>query len=410
MNRFLIFLGAIFFSGPLFCQVFKKVETGLQLYSDSTMTSKVSEETYASCNCKPEGQRGRDGKIWDTLYFVPVIDELGEMAVFKNDFWGSIDQDGSVRHPFVLKQAFYRSKYGYRYDLIRGDQNYVRVIQEEVGDTIGTFGEIRSRFDSTLIVIDKKGYMGLLSIDFDTILPFDYSCASWNEKGCRFSKKGWVPIKDKEGNFGITDAEGNFVIPLIYDHVGFLYNEDTIYVYKDKKGGYVNGNGDILLPLRYKKLPEKLADINYVQDDRHTWFMDRSFQPVGEKYEVLEKKGELFFFKKNGKWGVMDDQLKLIVAPLYGTIMDGPRLRTDRTLKTYVVTRGKKYGLIGESGELLVVPDYDCVCGLSYFAPNDYYIEFKKGPKFFRFDPHGQLLEQVSTGQDACICSENGSE
>jgi hypothetical protein len=184
----------------------------------------------------------------------------------------------------------------------------------------------------------------------------------------------------------------------------YVWNEKFIFVQNGKKKGFINSSNVLTVPMKYETLPMILGPKNLVADENYTWFVNEKFEAISQKYQALEKEGDVWFFKQNYKWGVMDLDMKVIIPNAYTSIEYGPRLKADATFKCYYAVKNGKYGLISLKNEIIVPFEYECLCGLSYYAPDNYYIEFKKAGTLYRFDHTGKLIEKIAGEGKACLC------
>ncbi|MBK6524300.1 MAG: hypothetical protein IPG07_01385 [Crocinitomicaceae bacterium] len=99
----------------------------------------------------------------------------------------------------------------------------------------------------------------------------------------------------------------------------------------------MNTSNVIVVPLKYETCPMFLGPKNLVADENYTWFVNEKFEAISQKYQALEREGNVYFFKQNGKWGVADVDLKVIVPNVYSSIEYGPRLKAN--LISNVITR-----------------------------------------------------------------------
>ncbi|HEY1053933.1 MAG TPA: WG repeat-containing protein, partial [Emticicia sp.] len=147
-------------------------------------------------------------------------------------------------------------------------------------------------FENGFCIIQKDNRWGVINTQGKTIIPFAYDETSiryWNEKrwiifynntylvlneeaqviipadkydnieGLSHYKFGSYSNElarvSKDGLYGFIDEEGNEVIPLIYEQASAI-EYDLITVKKDGYHGVIDKNGHIILPLKY---PEPLS-------------------------------------------------------------------------------------------------------------------------------------------------------
>lgn len=276
--------------------------------------------------------------------------------------------------------------------------------------------------DTTFFVMDeyKGSYLvspdnvtfGIYSSDFKVLLPIKYEPIQYRMLNFRFNPSGLVSFENPAINkSGVVNYLGKTVVSFSYDWVNdYIWDDNFIFAQNDKKRGFVNSSNQIVVPLRYEMLPERLTDTNRVSDENYTWYVNSKFVTISPKYQELSKEGDVFFFKKDGKWGVMDLTWKIIIPNVYGSIEYGPRLKTDPAFKCYYAVKNGKYGMMALDGTVIIPFEYECICGISYYAPDNYYIEFKKAGTLYRYDHTGKLIEKVAGAGKGCLCEMTATE
>jgi len=408
MKQVIVFL---FLFLPFFAssQFFKNTPTGLELYSDSSLTKRVGVEVYEKCWCKPVYSK-TDSSL---LFLSPKINAKGYFAVSKNNVWGGIDATGKVVEKFAFDGPFEERKSGH-FNVFHYLKDTLGILTYKIGSTItrmdSTLNEdttfyVMDEYKGSYLVSPNKEKFGIINSDFKVLLPMTYEAVQYRMLNFRFNPSGLVSLENTLDKCGVVNYLGKTVVSFNYQWVSdYIWNDNYIFVQNDKKKGFVNSSNVMVVPMRYEKLPEQLTTKNLVADENYIWYVNEKFETISPKYQALEREGNVYFFKLNSKWGVMDLDFKIIVPNIYGSIEYGPRLKTNPDFKCYYAVKNGKYGLISLAGEIIVPFEYECLCGLTYYAPENYYIEFKKGTTLYRFDHTGKLIEKIIGEGKACLC------
>ena len=258
--------------------------------------------------------------------------------------------------------------------------------------------------DSYLVSANKIAF-GIVTGDFKVLLPMKYESVTYKMLNFRFNPSGLLPLENDLDKCGVVNYLGKTVVSFNYEWMNdYVWNDDFIFVQNGKKKGYINSSNQIVVPMKYEKIPYQLTGRDLVADENYTWFVNEKFVAISPKYQALEKEGNLYFFKQNYKWGVMDLNMKIIIPNVYTKIEYGPRMKTDSEFRCYYAVKNGKYGLISLTNQIIIPFEYECLCNLSYYSPDSYYIEFKKAGTLYRFDHTGKLVEKVVGEGKACFC------
>ena len=138
MRYFYSIILLFFFGNVVNAQFFKKSDNGFQLFSDSSLTTKVSDELYERCWCNPVYKND------SLLFYQPKFNPRNFISVKKHGKWGAINKSGDQVKPFEFDHPFVQNKSGHY--LVFTD---LRDTNNEVSYKIGS--QI-IRMDSTLKV------------------------------------------------------------------------------------------------------------------------------------------------------------------------------------------------------------------------------------------------------------------
>ncbi|MEO9531237.1 MAG: hypothetical protein ABJG68_12065 [Crocinitomicaceae bacterium] len=384
-----------------------KVESGGLIFENKEGTS-LNKAVFEACWCDISKEDSLGNPIILKPFTFPVPVKL-------NNEWKLLSKEGEIINDYTSTVP-YIQKGGSIYELNGFYNNNHRwsvdssSVLEQI-DTLGTTTQVYYVQDihkGTFLLTKDKLSWGMLNSEMKEILPFEYIAAHHENEQFHFSTKGYLSIRKNEVGslFGAVDYKGKTIIPFKWKLISYVIeDEDHIYVMNEYlKRGYINIKGQTTLNFIYEKIPRILSDSNFVQTKDYVYFLDRNLKQIGPKYGSFERKGDVYFYQKDRKWGVMDLNYKPIIPNIYSSIMDGPRLKGNPDFKCYIVVKNGLYGLVTLEGENIIKPAYECLCGLSYFAPSSYYIEFKKADVSYKFDQDGNLIEKGGVGSKACFC------
>lgn len=402
------FLSIVFLSTfVLFGQELKPAFPGLTFALEPEGDA-LSTKEYEACWCYPEYKKGTD-----TIKLLQPI--VYPLPVKKNGVWGLINKNGqkiadfTSEHPFLMTEkgrvvlkGFYQKDYVWKASEIATltllDSNGVEKEKYHVATTYkGSFAASK----------DEK-FWGMLNSQMETLVDFDYTPSHHQGEEFFFSEHGYLTLRQNKpgGLNGIVDYKGKVIIPFKWKLLSYMVTDlDHIYAMNDYlKRGYINIKGQTTLSFIFDHIPREITDSNQVTTEKYTWFLDENFKQLGPKYQAYERKGDLWFFKLNGKWGIKDINNETIIPNLYTSIMDGPRIKGNRDFRCYIVVKNGLYGLIDLEGNNIIKPAYGCLCGLGYYAPSGYYIEFKKSGVSYKFSETGELIEKGGKSGGNCFC------
>lgn len=412
--RLLFFTALIGLSGISSAQVFWPSDKGFVIYADTNFQKPIQTTEYDACWCD----------VWrfsrDTSninhYLVPK-QGLEAIPVRKNGKWGAIDKNGKVVIDFnyegpVIPLDKARKGVLLNTKVEKGSAAIDKETILEIRDTSTSEPEkyfVQDEYKGHLLVSQDEEFYGIMNEDLKIILPIKYRPILYTKERFYFNPSGLLTLKtslEADSKCGMVDYTGKVIFPFKYDFISdYVSNEDAIFVQINDNRGFVDRYGHTKLPMRFKTLPYVLTDTMLIADDHYTWFISKDYSIVGnKKYQSIDKKDSLYFFKRDGKWGVMNEKLEVIIPNKYASITDAPRMRDKPEFKAYVVIKDQKYGVISLTGEVIIPCEYECNCSLSYFSPDDFFIEFKNGNTSYKFDETGKLIEKGPSENERCLC------
>ena len=195
------------------------------------------EDVYIRTECSPSSWEIIGVKLNGKYGFIDM--EGNTIIDFQYDSIQSFDPDGIA---IVAKNG----KYG---------------VINVYGEEILPFDYLDLAYFSAENIFAENSYgkWGILDENFILKVPYEYDDTSSLIKVCANIKKGladyeilfrWVDYKiavKKDGKCGIIDINNNVIVPFEYDDILYC-DDDYIHVSKNGKWGYVNKEGDIVTP------------------------------------------------------------------------------------------------------------------------------------------------------------------
>ncbi len=254
------------------------------------------------------------------------VDSLKVAAVCKDNNWGLIDYKGEVLLPleyqnigaFVENMTWIQKEDKIGYINNKGE---VKISPQYVSGRRFYNGQTLVRFkvkegDITYYhgrIIDRDGNT-VRDLSYVNVQDFNGRCA----------------IVYKEKKYGVINDKGyREIIPVVYDKVE-EYKDGYIRVMKDKKWGLYDGEGNLVLPVKYKRINIGKGDKIIVQNI------------------------------STPKWCLIDLQNDTTIPFDYDyiTFNSGWNAKEEKTIE---VQRGRKYGLCDIQGNIIQEPLYDFI-------------------------------------------------
>ncbi len=229
-------------------------------------------------------------------------------------------------------------------------------------------------------IINHKGES--LMADFDTTVNFSRSLilAKRGEKYLFLVKKKLI-----QGSLGFVNQ---LTLEKEYDQVIMSYNDDFSVVGLNGKFGYINEEGDEIIPLNYDAATIFEGGIAAVKMEEKWGVIDKSNEIVIDfKYKIMRRYRNGYAVAKNnrGKWGMIDAQDKPHIPFKYQYLSP----YNDENIS--IARFKKRYGLLDENGTIIVPFQYEfdeTYSGLLHICMN--YMWFKKDGKWGTVDYTGQ--------------------
>ncbi|MFK7949771.1 MAG: WG repeat-containing protein [Saprospiraceae bacterium] len=206
-------------------------------------------------------------------------------------------------------------------------------------------------------LVKKNGKYGFINHDGEMITKFEYTTAQHhNDKLVLVQKEDKFTFLDKNILSGRHfDFAGNIEFEEEYDMVISSYTDNYSIVMTGGRYGYIDENGEQVIPLMYEEVTIFNGQFAAVKIDNKWGAIDRSNgKMIDFKYQKMRPFDENnTVVKKGKKWGIIDIQEKAILPIKYKHISN---FNTD---KVALAKKGKSWGLINQKGKTLIDFEYD---------------------------------------------------
>jgi hypothetical protein len=226
-----------------------------------------------------------------------------------------------------------------------------------------------------------------------------------------------------EGDFyGLMNRKAQIVVPAVYDQIYPLINDRALFI-KDEKAGYMNSRGQEVIPAQFAPYATIAEDGTFkgpfakVSKADKFGMIDKAGKLiVPAVHRVMGRPGTTIAIEQKGKWGYMDVNSKILIAPAYEyaeTFENGlgivqqlmlkgainpkgavviPLQHTEvkrLDAKHYLVSIGAKYGMYSDVGQLIVPLEYGQIRKIQ----DDLYLLTKGGDVHYLYVPENKLIQ-----------------
>ncbi len=222
-------------------------------------------------------------------------------------------------------RSFIAKKNG-KYGLLNCKNELVIPFEYDEMRSLG-YGRCCDHVDNTLAVV-KNGKKGLVRTDGSIKLScsFDFIDNPYGQYGCpTFDKNYYV---GKKGKCGYIDLDENVIIDIKYDYLKRWEYSNLFEASLDGKVGAIDSNQVAAIPFQYEDL-----------NRQYMWPFHN-----------------LVAFKENGKWGMMhgpNDNAQILISAKFDSIF------TVRHFEKYfAIIKNGKWGLVDTNGKVLISPQF----------------------------------------------------
>ena len=274
------------------------------------------------------------------------IKNLGD--TYKNGYI-TVNEEGKYGVVSTTKKEILESKYDEISQIYLND--YYLVKEEGVQKIIKSTGEaiIENGFDEIKypttkgVIFVKNGLYGEMNEDGETVIEAKYQDLKEAEKGTYIAKQN-----DK---YGIIDSAGNEKIPFIY--IGITYNEKAnLYLAEDEQY-----QTSIIDKQFNKKVTGILSEMNtedlYIKMRVNGENKYYNFNIEEKSNTEILKENTIFLSKKDGKYGYVDKKGNQVTEFIYDDA-------TEQNEYGYVaVKKNGLWGSLDKDGKVIIEPQYN---------------------------------------------------
>lgn len=246
-----------------------------------------------------------------------------------------------------------------------------------------------NKFDSATVfdayqnaIIKKNGRYGIIKpdgkfkvdLEYDFIEPYDSNHGNYSEyynarkgkiyciynKGLKKIGESLEPVynrfrtdnpaisfKNLKGKYGVVDKNGSVKVPFIYDEDLHFDGKKYAIAIKNKKSGIIDQNGKELLPFKYQTIDELDIENTFIFSDKNgDQIINLDGKVLLSGYQNIHPifyDHSKFIVKKNGKFGVVDLNNKILAPIIYDEFSDWIEYGPE---KRHMVKLGSKFGML----------------------------------------------------------------
>ena len=240
------------------------------------------------------------------------------------------------------------------------------------------YTEISFYLSNNLLIVEKDKTKGIVNLEGDNIIPIDYDDiimggkyinAQKGDELVIFDSNGnnintdiislnevtdnYSIVIDKDNNYNIVDKNGTKKLKNIYTYIEY-YKDDKFIVSKEGKAGIIDGEGNVIIDLKYSSI-QKVEGTNALQAvDSETNRTDI----IDEELNVNEGITGAFLTKKDN-YIKMYSETNMKYYSLSGKEVEYKDIYPNNQM--YADNKDGKWGLIDKNGNIIVPYEYEAV-------------------------------------------------
>lgn len=206
-----------------------------------------------------------------------------------------------------------------------------------------------------LVMTDKYGFIDSTGKE---IIPLIYSTANPFNSG-----RAFVEINEKK--FFINNKGKEVINAKLYDETNTNFSEGLCGVFKNKKWGFIDINGKLIVPFKYDNIDPLRGGFALVN--------------IGGKYETVGQGDQVM----GGKWGFIDKTGKEVIPLIYNAakeFSDG----------LAAIKSGEKWGFIDGTGKIIIPIIYNWIRSSFINGTAEVYLK----PENFKIDKTGKRMKE----------------
>ncbi len=233
------------------------------------------------------------------------------------------------------------------------------------------FGEyewISPQNKNGIFIVKQNGKYGLLNYELKLIQPIEYNEIS--NTPAKVHEQNYPSfLAQKANKYFILDTLGQWIDKIEYDNVQKLKANFYLADYQGKQVR-LDRNG-IVLQDKFTFVRDGRMGIVVRRDSLYALVWKDGTEILPFIYEdIIEEHFGNIYVKKNGKWGVVDDENEQLVECKYDYIQGSCCEKEDN----YIVVKNDKFGKITEDGVEIFPCIYDGVTTWVEYGPDGHYV------------------------------------
>ena len=224
--------------------------------------------------------------VYDNLYAL----KAGRLPLKKDGLWGFADEQFRIRIPFQYNEQKFEN------GLLEVGRNKNFGVIDLKGQTVVPLQYKKVIVDniSHRIYADKESFYDVYDWEgrFLFSKDFEYFGGYWGKSYTLFRQNDQL---------GVMDFYFNILVEPQYDNIGRFY-DDLAWIVKDKKGGFINTDFQVVIPIIYDDLEEYVLGFTKVKKDGKILYLNtkgEAFKPTEEeiqqRVEELQRRKDSFF-------------------------------------------------------------------------------------------------------------------
>lgn len=196
----------------------------------------------------------------------------------------------------------------------------------------------------------------------------------------------FVSINNK---WGVIKKDGTYIINIEFDEVNRmifdnLFIDDIFKVKQNEKYGLIDKLGDTILNLEYLEIESIFNNVIAIKIKNNVWkIVDKKGKQINDfEFENIKGYYSECGIKINGKWGVMNDSLNIILPCIYDSIIN-PFL-----VNKFIVLNEKK-GVVNNQNKVIIPFEYEEIKE-NYYDNNLYIV--KKHNDYGLIDTNNDII------------------
>lgn len=314
------------------------------------------------------------------------------LLISNENSWGLIDRKGNIviplnkyQHIQMDNKGMILAKKNRKYGYIDIHDN---ILIPFIYNDIGVFSEC---VDLAPAVKNKK--QGFINRKGETVIPFVYDYSS----RVRYFYEPGIAVLLKNGKYGVINAENKIIVPFMYTEIKFDRGDHFVKVWQKEKWACFSITGEQLSDFNNFKIVDKSSLMCYFPNDTknlpilvETGGNEKYFSELHSDIRYLNgsEKEKIELKVRGGKQFALVDKYHHFIVP-FGQYDYMGRFGLGR--KAIVANKGK-YGIINESGELVLPLEYDFIEQPRSYSNCAHIFLATKGNTVTLFDQHLNIV------------------